>query len=484
MRARRLVFLVVGMACALGCMAALAAASGVTWGTAIEAPGTAALNAGLSAATLSVSCASAHNCSAGGDYTDGNGHLQAFVTTERKGHWSQAIEAPGSAALNAGGQAEALSVSCGIAGNCAAGGFYTDAAGASQAFVMTEKNENWGHAVEVPGTAVLNAGGSARVVSVSCRSAGNCSAGGSYVTAGGTVVEGFVVNEKNGLWGKALTIPGLAALNVDGVAEVTSVSCGSAGNCVAGGYYRDGSDEPRAFVANEKNGVWRAAVELPGTSSPNVHQAEVNSVSCSTPGNCGVGGIYIVGADYGQAFVASEKNGVWGSAVEVPGIKTLDLDGYASQVLSLSCAATGNCSAGGEFQDKNGFVQAFVVNEKAGVWRRAIEVPATAALNVGGAAQVTSISCASAGNCAAGGYYTDSFLGHPAFLAVEKSGVWGSAAVVPGTVGVGEPSSRADVNSVSCVTTSGGGDCSVGGDFVVFDAYGDDLGLDAFVTRP
>ena len=38
----------------------------------------------------------------------------------------------------------------------------------------------WGTAEEVPGTAALNAGGNAGVNSVSCPSAGNCSAGGLY----------------------------------------------------------------------------------------------------------------------------------------------------------------------------------------------------------------------------------------------------------------------------------------------------------------
>ena len=40
---------------------------------------------------------------------------------------------------------------------------------------------------------------------------------------------------------------------------------------------------------------------------------------------------------------------------------------------------------------------------RAGAWRAAIEVPGTGGLNKGGNADVDSVSCASAGNCAAGG---------------------------------------------------------------------------------
>ena len=36
----------------------------------------------------------------------------------------------------------------------------------------------WPDAIEVPGTAALNSGGSARVVSVSCGAVGECAAGG------------------------------------------------------------------------------------------------------------------------------------------------------------------------------------------------------------------------------------------------------------------------------------------------------------------
>ena len=47
-------------------------------------------------------------------------------------------------------------------------------------------------------------------------------------------------------WGKSLEVPGTAGLNVGGAATVNSVSCASAGNCVAGGSYVDGSSHRQA----------------------------------------------------------------------------------------------------------------------------------------------------------------------------------------------------------------------------------------------
>jgi len=45
---------------------------------------------------------------------------------------------------------------------------------------------------------------------------------------------------------------------------------------------------------------------------------------------------------------------------------------------------------------------------RAGTWRTAIEVPGLGPLNAGGDAELPSVSCGSAGNCAAGGTYLDS----------------------------------------------------------------------------
>ena len=209
-----------------------------TWQPAEEAPGTAALNRGGTAYIESVSCASAGNCSAGGSYTDSSGHQQAFVASETSGTWQPAEEAPGTAVLNHGGTAVIESVSCPSAGNCSAGGDYLDGSSA-QAFVVSEVGGRWQQADEVPGTAVLNQGGAAVTESVSCASAGNCTAGGDYLD-GSSAQQVFVVSETGGRWQQAEQIPGTAVLNTGRKAGINSLSCASAGNCSAGGSYASG----------------------------------------------------------------------------------------------------------------------------------------------------------------------------------------------------------------------------------------------------
>ncbi len=177
-------------------------------------------------------------------------------------------------------------MSCSSPGNCSAGGSYTDSSGRTQAFIDSEVNGTWHTPIEVPGTAALNHGGSAAVNSMSCTSAGNCSAVGSYRN---NSTQAFAVSEVNGIWHKAIEVPGIAVLNTGGYAGLASVSCAKPGNCTAGGYYLDNSNSYQSFTASEVNGIWHKAIEVPGTASiaPSGHpgpNAGVSSVSCVSAG--------------------------------------------------------------------------------------------------------------------------------------------------------------------------------------------------------
>jgi hypothetical protein len=375
------------------------------------------------------------------------------------GGWHKAIEVPGSGSLNKGGSAIVNAVSCGSPGNCAAGGFYSNFDGASQAFVASETRGTWGRAIEVRGTGKVP--GQAAVNSVSCGSAGNCVAGGYYPV--GDAMQAFVADETGGAWGTAIEVPGSAALNKGGGAEVTSVSCDSAGNCVAGGYYTDQAAHQQAFVADETGGAWGTAIEVPGSGALNADgYGQVDSVSCVSPGNCGVAGYYLDQARDGQAFVVSETGGAWGTAIEIPGLGTLNKGGYA-YAASVSCRSAGNCTAGGFYSsDSAGDQQAFVVSESHGTWGQAIEVPGSAALNTGGMAEVNSVSCGSAGNCVAGGDYLPGTTGGgplQAFVVSETHSTWGQAIKEPGP----DPKIPGDlIESVSCASA---GNCLAGGSY-------------------
>jgi len=265
----------------------------------------------------------------------------------------------------------------------------------------------------------LNAGGNAAIFSVSCPSAGNCAAGGDYKDGAGHT-QAFVVSETNGAWGRAMEVPGSGILNAGGDADVGSVSCPSAGNCVAVGGYHDGAGDRQALAVSETNGTWGTAIEVPGSAILNAGGLDnADSVSCTATGYCAVGGGYTDGAGRAQAFVASETNGTWGTAIEIPGSATLAAGRFAATV-AVSCATAGNCAAGLTYTSDTGPQQAFVASEANGTWGTAIEIPGLGALNAGGNASVTSVSCGSAGNCAAGGTYTGA-AGHTQAFVVNQS---------------------------------------------------------------
>ena len=144
-----------------------------------------------------------------------------------------------------------------------------------------------------------------------------------------------------------------------------------------------------------------------------------------------------------------------GRAIEVPGLGALNNGAgrFTTGVSSVSCASADSCTVGGDCQDGDRHVQGFVAVEKHGVWGQAIEVPGLGALNKGGNAGVSSVSCASPGNCAAGGYYTDGDARQPGFVVSEKNGRWGRAVEVPGLAALNQGSEASDsvgVVSVSC----------------------------------
>lgn len=480
--AARLGLVFCAAALAFGSPVAIAADAGDNgghWDHAREVAG--ALNTGIWGSFDSIACPSVGNCAAGGDYHrdahDGRGQ-EAYVVNEVKGRWRKAEEVPGMATLNKDTSAETMSVSCSSAGNCAAGGYYSPNTKRplQEPFVVNEVKGHWGKAEEVPGMSKMN-GLVAEIESVSCSSAGNCSAGGLYGPSAQApgFTQLFVVNEVRGHWGKAQEVPGIAKLNY-GDAWLESLSCASTGNCSAGGSYEGRSRHQQAFVVNEVNGRWRKAEEVPGTAKHDHGYAWLYSLSCPSAGDCAATGQYTLSG----AFVVNEVKGHWGTAKEVPGLAKINT-GEGATTYSISCASPGNCAAGGNYTDGSLVQQAFVVNERKGVLGDAKPIPGLAALNTGpgGDGNVNAISCSSAGDCAAGGTYKDKEGHVQAFVANERNGTWGRAEEVPGTARLNVGGTAAGIDAISC---SHGGACGAGGTYSTRPAPLDTFYIESFVV--
>jgi hypothetical protein len=373
------------------------------WGKAIK-PHATTPDFAAGSNTLAVSCAKPGTCNVGGsvNFNNGAGKWQSgLIVGQAGGNFMYAAYYHG---VEKGGLVSA--VSCPPLKACGAGGYLADASGNRQAYVIDEvaTQKEWPLGIEVPGSVALNAGGHAEVTTISCPAQFDCTAGGFYTDALDNQ-QAFAATEFNGSWGTAKTLA--AVLNGGGFASVNSISCASPGNCVAVGQYLADRTHSQALIATSEGGDWTNFMAVPGTVTLNAGgSALASAVSCSPGGgplNCSVGGRYTDSAGHRQAFVATAKNGTWQPAHRVAG--SLNAGGNA-YVYSVTCPTPGNCAAGGSYSDAAHHVQAFVVVEEGGGWKKAQELPNTGALNTGGNAVVTSVSCPSVGFCAAGGYYS------------------------------------------------------------------------------
>jgi hypothetical protein len=452
---------------------AVASAAAAGWGTAraVQAPDHRSVGLDL------LSCSGPGDCSAVGWYTDTHNDYQGFVIDEKNGSWDSGEPAPGLATLNRGDDAGVGTVSCSSPGDCGAGGSYFAGPGYTQRpFVIDEKGGTWGAAVPVPGIEAINVNGNAEIDSLSCGSAGNCSAIGDYRDAGSRD-EVFAVNETGGVWGTAAELPGMATLSAgpaNGARPTGLVSCTAPGDCTAAGNYFDPQDDQRTYAATETGGVWRAATTVPGTTST---PTTLTALSCASAGNCAAGGGWwpTPGSAEEQALVLTEAHGAWGAARTVPGIAGLEKAGGSSRVASVACGSAGNCAAVGTYWTDLDASYAFVVTETDGTWGSAKPLSSPAPHSGPLAGGAYTVSCPSAGNCSAGGDYRPSPPAvTAAFVVTETNGTWGAARAVPG---LPDYSGAGDVwvDAISCATPSycgavGPDDFTANGAFVVTKA--------------
>ena len=155
----------------------------------------------------------------------------------------------------------------------------------------------WGQALAVPGVSSLGTGGTVAgdgyATAISCTSPGECTAVGSYHTAA-TVTWPLVVSQSGGAWGQAEALPGIAALSSGRGGKLTEISCASAGNCSATGTYDGPADSTSfAFLADEVDGTWGTVQPVPDAASLGTQSTVVNAISCPSAGNCAaVGTVY------------------------------------------------------------------------------------------------------------------------------------------------------------------------------------------------
>jgi hypothetical protein len=172
----------------------------------------------------------------------GAGPVRPFVITDARGTWGPAMDVPGTVNASARyGATFITSLSCAAPGQCAVTGYFTTNSAYKYSlppvvsFIASQVDGTWGAAIPVPGIGALHPGREVTLNSLSCGIPGNCAAGGGY-TAGGRA-HALLVTEVDGAWGRATPVPVLARLTT-GSSEIDDVRCWSAIRCVAIGDYR------------------------------------------------------------------------------------------------------------------------------------------------------------------------------------------------------------------------------------------------------
>jgi hypothetical protein len=437
-------------ACALvafGAGSAAAASSanaltGVNWGPGVEAvqPANAA-EVGDFVAVESVSCPSPGDCTAVGEYTDTSGKSQGLLLTETAGKWAAGVEPvlPANAGAIAGLPGSFVRfVSCASAGNCTAIGTYVDSSGNEEGLLLTETDGSWAPGVEAVLPANAAAFESLQWSSLSCASAGNCAAVGSYTSSSAPLrFQALLLTETDGTWSA-----GVDAAPDSPAAWLSSVSCASSGNCTAVGAADDSSNVMQTLQLTETAGSWGPPVAATLPAGNQNLGAELTSVSCGSAGTCTAVGLYDMSnvtpvnqssEERGKGLLLTETAGSWEPAVEVP--LPADAEGpdalNAAQPPVVSCSSAGSCSAVASYFDSSFGLQGLLLSETAGSWAPGVESRVGGFLNA--------VSCASPGNCGAlvGGV-----------LLGETGGSWGSEVETPVPVNGG----AGLLYSVSCAS--------------------------------
>ena len=408
-------------------------------------------------------CSSTGNCELLNTYGT-NGIVALYAQVEAGGNWKTPTQLHPPA--NSIGGVSLTNLTCTSAGNCEAVGTYQTNAtnNPTEPFAITETNGTWGTGVELSLPAGF-VGFSLSLTNLTCSSAGNCAVVGIFDTCCISNNEGapFAITETNGTWGTGvvLHLPGNSVR-----ASLSNVTCSSAGNCEVVGSYtttKHGDFTTEAFAATETSGTWGTGVELSLPSNVSAYAfANLANLACSSFGNCEAVGSYFTNP-YGypiEAFAITETDGTWGTGAELNLPANASSYSYAPTFSNLTCSPVGNCEAVGTYQTNATAytIGAFAITETNGTWGTGVE------LNL--PANASSIpytsTCSSVGNCELVGNYD---FNNPSrlFAITETSGTWGTGVEL--TVPANTSSTYQYQPTVSSLTCSSAASCEVVGSY-------------------
>jgi hypothetical protein len=439
--------LLVATACAalLAATPLTAAASGSgTWADTTVSPPSSPTH--LSGIVWTISCPAAGSCVAAGYLASAANEDIAVVAGDSSGTWTS-TEPPIPSPVYTQPDELIYAVSCGSATSCVAVGQYKDSSSDQQGLLLSDSSGTWSAAkAPLPANALTSNQG-VILRAVSCVSAGNCAAAGSYFISGANGQ--VLLTESSGTWSAAQ-----APLGPSGTANsdsVTAISCPSANNCAAVGTYTD-SAGTEGLLLTESSGTWSAAkAPLPASAPSSGRSVTISSIFCDAVGNCAAVGTYKDTTGQTQGLLLTDSSGTWASGTEAPLPANAASSGQAVSLTSVSCPVVLQCVAGGYFLDSNGVHDALLLSQSFLSWS-ATEASLPSGALTTSTSEIEQISCPSAGNCGAVGLYADA-SGTEFALEAESSGSWTPTEFSPPSTMSPSPVGHVDAASCPSATT-------------------------------
>jgi hypothetical protein len=338
-----------------------------------------------------VSCRSARQCLAVGEYTTSTGNTGTLAQAWNGRAWSiEKTPAP------AGAQNSYLAGAvCPSATVCLAVG--AAAGNTSRTLAEQWNGRTWSIEKAPPPAGVAES----ELSGIWCPSAKAC-------VAVGDDSAGIVTKTLAQTWtGSAWSVTPTPDRMEPQASDLTGVSCPAPDHCVAVGYYTNASgSSPLAELWNGKN--WSIA---PAPSPAGTQTASLTAVSCVAANNCVAVGSSLNGSD--TVTLAEAWNGAHWSIVPTPNVT----GAQASVLSAVSCPAAGHCVAVGYY------AASAVTGTLAQTWNGQVwSIGRTP--NAAGSAftTLTGVSCPAVNRCVAVGGYTTA----PSPLAIAQT--WNGSA--------------------------------------------------------
>jgi hypothetical protein len=239
--------------------------------------------------------------------------------------------------------------------------------------------------------------------------------------------------------------------------QVTLLSCLSAGNCLAGGWYGTNSGATETFFTHELNQNWSIGTKVPDPAGG--YGLMLSAISCATTQCIGVGQ-----SSLGATLVQYNWSTQSFQATSVVNFANNLLDTTHSSLKDVTCISDGNCVAVGSVNATPGTNSSrlLVDSMTSGAWSNAetVALPSSAGAT-NPAVSAGQVGCISTARCVyIGSFVTTDGVSRP-FITIRQDGVWHSASS-PSMPSNAAAQGSQTLSELSCVT---GGSCTAVGTY-------------------